>query len=72
MRGKHNPAVPLHQPHRASNCFSEIEVLLMAQLMETVLRGGDARSLTRAPDFKRVLGKFARMRSRIESRRRAA
>lgn len=68
MRGKHNPAVPIAQPRRASNGFGSDEIALMAQLLEKLLQGGDASLLTRAPAFQVVAGKFARMRKQIETR----
>jgi hypothetical protein len=68
MRGKHNPLVPIKQPHRASNGFGEAEVLAMASLMDKLQRGADASRLARTAALGRVAGKFSRMRKLVAGR----
>lgn len=51
---------------RPSNSFGEDEIEFLAQLLPTVLRGGDTKALARSKALGSVYRKVMAMRSKIE------
>ncbi len=60
-----------HAPraHAAANTFSEGEIKLMDTMLKTLLRGGDAATLTRSPDFPGVVRKVQAMKDSVARRK---
>lgn len=56
---------------RISQSFSEEEVALLSQLLETMLRGGDIRVLMKHPSFGRLQRKIKGMLDRIQASKKA-
>lgn len=65
MSAKRKPRRASRRP-AASQSFNVEEVAWLAQLMETLLRGGDTRTLIRSPHAAKVHQKVQTMRNRIE------
>ena len=57
------------RPNSAANTFAEGEINLLDVILKTLLRGGDAGTLTRSPDFAGVMRKVQAMKSSIERRK---
>jgi cytidylate kinase len=51
---------------KIAQSFSEEEVALLSQLLETLLRGGDVRILMKSPMFGRLQRKARRMQERVQ------
>jgi len=52
---------------RISQSFSGEEIALLAQLLETLLRGGDVRMLVKHRAFKKLQSKAKKMQERINA-----
>ncbi len=55
----------------ASQSFNEDEVVLLGQLLETLLRGGDTRTLVRHQAYANLVRKTQAMKQRIAEQRQA-
>ena len=63
------PRNPKRRGVAASNSFTRDEIRAVSQLLDVLLRGGDARVIAERPVIGKVRAKFARMQQSVEQGR---